>query len=512
MSYLQLDKGFPDFTKLVLSLWFRVPQATIDAVMLAYKNRPDVPFDGIIPLMTFGPSVKRKRYGYRSIVTGSYELQHEFWNNGSPSVPVCAWVVEEDYPQTLPIVGNEYFFTGEEYDIEPSYIGIDCRQTRGEQGDPPVPILSVNLQTTQRPAAFNGVEMGVIWTGMPSPRLEWWPPPTPVYGPGSIPICTMPPTDAEGYVIPVRTYTMTQHYRSLPLVLLGDVPEAFRTSTDMFDNLGNYGNVGRSGNELVVVPDHWHHVILSVDLTNPVRTQGEEIDAEFPPYPRPHGGSVNSYCKMWLAYDDVNLTEGKLSYYWPTQFSDPNALITTNAWRAYNAVRNKYYVNPPAFNDLHGNTSNFVGADYPVATFEMVTEAIKASGNPLGIPASGQYIDHILPVEMAELQLFTGVTLDTGIEANRRAFIDKNGIPVSPSATDEAPPPAVKLLGKKPDVLLHDSDNWIAGRNTGAEPTDKPGDNLTPTGWIITYQPGPSLHGAQTPAAEPAALSRAAAD
>ena len=61
---------------------------------------------------------------------------------------------------------------------------------------------------------------------------------------------------------------------------------------------------------------------------------------------------------------------------------------------------------------------------------------------------------------MAELQIFTGMTLDTSVERNRRAFVDISGVPVKPEDTETQ-------LGRRPDILLHKTDNWKAGKNTG---------------------------------------------
>ena len=55
---------------------------------------------------------------------------------------------------------------------------------------------------------------------------------------------------------------------------------------------------------------------------------------------------------------------------------------------------------------------------------------MKVPKAPVGIPATDKYADKIHKVQMAELLFFTGHTLDTSQEENRRHFItapDKNG-------------------------------------------------------------------------------------
>src|ERR1700746_2515921 len=58
MSYLVLPAGIPDFTKAIISFWFRVPQESIDACMANIVGCPpgsDLgPLFGVIPFVIFG--------------------------------------------------------------------------------------------------------------------------------------------------------------------------------------------------------------------------------------------------------------------------------------------------------------------------------------------------------------------------------------------------------------------------------------------------------------------------
>jgi hypothetical protein len=113
----------------------------------------------------------------------------------------------------------------------------------------------------------------------------------------------------------------------------------------------------------------------------------------------------------------------------------------------------------------------------------------------------------IYTVEMAELQIFTGVTLDTGVEANRRTFIDfERDADGNPIRNDDGkrtlkpvnPKQAEDLLGKRPDILLHGTTKWQAGKNTGSLGIDADGEEIpsgqfTPTGEIKKYSPDPSI-------------------
>ena len=79
---------------------------------------------------------------------------------------------------------------------------------------------------------------------------------------------------------------------------------------------------------------------------------------------------------------------------------------------------------------------------------------------PFCVPAPGSVdiddgsMNPVLKVEMAELQVFTGVTLDTGVTANRRAFVDNDGVPVAPLPSvdgdgNPVPPPAARNYSAK---------------------------------------------------------------
>jgi hypothetical protein len=103
---------------------------------------------------------------------------------------------------------------------------------------------------------------------------------------------------------------------------------------------------------------------------------------------------------------------------------------------------------------------------------------------------------------MAEFQFFAGIALDPSDVNKRRAFIDKDGKPVSPSKKKSESDPqsgSIELMKKKPEILLHGSSNWIHGNNTGSIGIDKDGKKLPsgqfkPTAKIVSYKPDPALH------------------
>ena len=117
-----------------------------------------------------------------------------------------------------------------------------------------------------------------------------------------------------------------------------------------------------------------------------------------------------------------------------------------------------------------------------IAYYNIAEVTIPVANYPMGVPALSAYTDNICQVQMAELQVFTGVTLDTSVEENRRAFINARGEPVDPlyglekahgifgPATPNATPsPPIKLLGKAPDIsLTRKASNWSSGVNLGS--------------------------------------------
>ena len=107
---------------------------------------------------------------------------------------------------------------------------------------------------------------------------------------------------------------------------------------------------------------------------------------------------------------------------------------------------------------------------------------------------------------MAEFQFFAGVSLDTNERKNRRVFVTGGGLPVSPVGSldgdgNRIPPPAEQALGKRPDVLLTESDAWSRGYNTGSRgfnyTTDPPqmisSGQFNPTGKSYRVDSDPSL-------------------
>jgi hypothetical protein len=379
------------------------------------------------------------------------------------------WIPDSGYPIIQnSVAGGAVEFIGDLIDTHPSYIGINCGTDT---------LLTINLETHEH-GNIKGFYQAIDYQSQ-TDQID--------YNVGGSESGHPPPPYSE--VIHTRTYGDYSNSRL-------NATECFRTLLNADDPAGG----------ITVEPDKWHHLLLSIDLTNDCITHGT-FGIGAPPITV--GQGTDNAPKMWLAYDDVNKTNKDLSYYWPDGYFDPNAILTLNAYQIAG-----WHNEPPSdFQDAAGTWHFFTvtGVNAPAFSYAPL---ISSNAETFGIPASVVFVDNIYPVELAELQFFTGVMLDTSVEANRRAFIDADGKPVDPNkkASDDDPlSGSIELIGQQPSILLHGSNNWIAGKNTGPmidnpdyDPTKPesadnpkliPDPNLqfTPTGKIVSYTPDPSL-------------------
>lgn len=236
-----------------------------------------------------------------------------------------------------------------------------------------------------------------------------------------------------------------------------------------------------------VDPGKWHHLLVSFDLSTSVDVTaitpyiGISDEADWM-------ATIKSYCKVWYAFDDENKNgKDNIGHDWAPQ--DPNGIVPTGAKQAAYS-----YDSSPPDPFVTGGTEN--------VEYHWAASPVPLNGGPVGLPASAEYVDTIYHCELAEFQFFAGITLDTGDTSKRRAFIGQDGTPVDPTGTEDDSAPAVKLLGKRPDILLHGSGDWKSGSNTGATGikietdgsiTKLPNGQFTPTGGIEAYKPDPSL-------------------
>jgi hypothetical protein len=242
--------------------------------------------------------------------------------------------------------------------------------------------------------------------------------------------------------------------------------------------------------KFILAPDKWHHMLLSYDFT-----AGCKVAAR-PNYAgaQPVGDTTSAYAKIWYAVDDVHRSgKDDMGSYWVEK--DDNGIISE---AGYGAI-GRYNPAPPPPN-LHGNIKP--------PSYQW-SGSVPLNNGHVGIPAAVEYVETVYHCEMAEFQMWTGVTLDTSIASNRRAFVDATGKPVQPKGTEADPRgPAEKLLGKKPEFMLHGNGNWQKGLNTGSlgittdpdgDVTEHPEGQFVPTAKIEKYKPEPVL--TETPTA-----------
>jgi hypothetical protein len=471
MSYLQLDSGIPDFSQAVISFWFRVPVESFAAAAAAPSGNEEAILERIVPLVVMGARgtgkpplqnhtermVSATSTGYNA--TGlSYEQivedlgpcpEHGAFSRECSVTdlysPAGAFVPAE--PETGYRDMTTTVASGEAPRTDPSHIGVfDGR-------------LVVNFETGKSPSVSgyaDNITLSPLGEEVTIPGD-----PGRAFKQGTVLTtgCSLPFLGVPFYD---KVVTDDTHMVEPPDSTAAVAHETYVDISELLiDATGSIFS-----DQIPVTPDQWHHVLISVDL--------QTIET--------HGGSFDSSSRLFVALDDVNYTGDDLSRYGPP--GDPNGIVSSDA-QAVALSTGSYLLDTPS---------------------------VPSGGHPIGLPGTAQCI--IYPVEMAEFQMWTGVTLDTGDETNRRAFIDGAGRPVNPRQKADARDPTSQpgpedVLGKKPEIMLHGSGNWIAGKNTGVslvlneigKPVPQPGKAFSATGLIVGYSPDPSLYGAQFPAA-----------
>ncbi|UWU73038.1 hypothetical protein N2603_23325 [Bradyrhizobium huanghuaihaiense] len=490
-SHATLATLVPDTRKFTQSIWFRAPTKSVEAAKaeyIAWRDGPGAPrplLCGIVPIMVSGPPTKQKQVNASGGETRTIGLTHsqDYLRSFGGIYTPTGSLVDHDNTVTLPA------FTGETETVDPSYIGIDCT------GD--YPQLSINIVMPRGDApTYEGTSAFGLGTtnNIPDGGLYL----------GSV---------GDGVLITDGPLAPNDDWYSDALdttadIYLGQIPETYRTlqarrADAPFDNSDPDYNGQR------VTPDHWHHLLLSLDVSEPVKTAGAFIvqEAISPPEGPAVGYTIisgslatretvgsrsSSVSKMYLAFDDVSLTRGELSCYHPQGHSDPNAIGPVNAYTvATDTAYDSTATSPINFGRIQ--TIRSVGAQ---GRYEYRPSGIPFAGGEdqdgFGFPTTGAYVDAVKEIELGEYQLFLGSALDTGVEENRRAFITDEGKPAALSK-------AAELVGRKPSVLVHGSGNWKKARDTGAiaAAAEPPSPEGTHDGRIETYRPNPSLHGEQ---------------
>lgn len=483
MSYLELKKGVPDFNKAIISFWFIAPKEALekmkekqDAENEAQGDNPHPVHSrltGVLPLITFGPLLEGYQLDHLSSAeSGSY-------NKISWHTPGESWVVSFVEPHTYS--PSSFYVKVAPYHVNPSYIGL-IYNSNDEKYQLHVYLQSGSLEPVMGVIGTRSDFLGDVNTGAATGAA----------------LDTFLETHWEFNTDMYEDHDVAPDN---PRVSIHSTVEA---SDEWIQQFGP--DSFEFGYGITVEPDKWHHVLISFDLSKSTVAKGLVAEGLQGDYSGSRGTttitaerSVSNPCLAWIAFDDKNIAKkgindgaeylpanGIMSRYNKAAYQAQGGGLKSRAWGITGVVEDATSIGLPQ------SLATYPGAKLPAA--------------PLGIPAASALVDNVYNVEMAELQMWTGRTLDTSDEKKRRLFVDKNGKPVGPYKAE-------KVLDR-PAVLLHGTSNWIHGKNTGTlgMQVDKAGaqtlikeGQFKPTGEIDPYRPDPKLEEAIPPPPTPTA-------
>jgi hypothetical protein len=234
-----------------------------------------------------------------------------------------------------------------------------------------------------------------------------------------------------------------------------------------------------------VETDKWHHLLVSFDFSTSVDVIalanyiGDNVERD----------AIKSACQLWYAFDDENKDgQDNMGNSWA--FHGPNNVVPITALQA---AFDFFPQSPP----ISSTGKPQITGELYDAEYHWAASPLPMNNGPVGLPASAEYVDTIYHCEMGEFQFFADLALDTSVQSNRRAFVDADGNPVDPEDTE-------KMLGRRPDILLHGTGDWQEGANTGStglirneaedgEDQIIESGQFNPQGGIEPYEPDPSL-------------------
>jgi hypothetical protein len=498
MGYLNLPKGIPGFNKAIISFWFRCPKASLDdlrkTAQAEFAKAGNDQFHTYprmyrtLPLLTFGQLFE----GYHlDVGFGGYgSYTHNVW-----STPGTSWAIMTSRQESFylgPVLVNK-----SPQPIDPSFIGVYYGGDNDpEEGGGSRYNLMVNVQTKDRGGSglykLNRPFSGDVNSGYPTGAA----------------------VDAVGY---------EDHWSNVWKTCISGAPAPGNPhvsgarqedATDLW--MGQLGPDSFTFTvDADVKPDTWHHILISFDLS-----KATSVTGSFATYDNGDCGAESSSrqdssfsnpCRLWIAFDDENYADtsglenaaGGYSFRendWPSRYSRQAYFAGGGfnhyvAWGVTGVVENQTFDDGPSGNYMFG------------------ASALPSANQPFGIPAAANMVDKIYDVDMSEFQMWLGKTIDTGIENNRRYFLDyvrdEKGRPIVDKTGKKTLEPvdpeiAEQHLGR-PHVLLHGTSDWEDGYNTGSlglkradENTNEPDQiidsgQFKPFGTIIEFLPDPSI-------------------
>lgn len=421
MSYLILKDGIPDFDKAVISFWFRVPKETLQAVAKQNEDggpNPRPRMNGIVPLVTFGPALDGYQMEFDYLPLTSYgDGDGIMWNGSEAAGGIWSDVILDPPVEYTP--GLE-IHEGKKTEEDPSHIGIYCQPDDSNE-DGVTAYLHIKLQLSETghgvaQMSEKTVHISDQWyCGIaifedehPAPKTSAWEVGS---GPGTGCIEKCYPEGGDA----IYTYTTVDY-------------------TDLF--LKSFGGESfEAGNDIKVKPDTWHHVLVSFDISGKATSTGVVTDdtaegcAESVQSTSGER-SLTSESKMWIALDDVNYDKWHLRWNYVAPPGDPtredqyglgaNGIAPDmNLFAYYNQSSGGSWTRWEG-----QQKTTIIDPAGPAPTYTSTGAKIKSEGQPFGIPCAPEHVGHDKHhVQMAEFMIFTDVTLDTSVEANRRIFI-----------------------------------------------------------------------------------------
>jgi hypothetical protein len=398
MSYLTTPE-LPEFSKCIISFWFRVPQAALDAVQQeedAFYAQEDTsdppPFLGLVPLLVFGKD-------------GTEASKIETTNSPTPHTEVhslhsCA-TVDAVYSNTWPIACVSWGTRCDDSVRESHWSEVSVSYS-AKAGKPAPPsyvaingkgYLRINLESAKMAtvAGFCAITQGSSdhTTSGHTDLCCYYPLAS---GCSSGTQCIGDPL--PGTMCGLLIWVLGLIGLHLATAVADNCVIQGSSGNEFVEGTAEYGPVPvdfGTGAIGVTVPkgegskalagDAWHHVLISADMTAGAVSSG--------------GGGISASCILYVAVDDKDYKTGV----YPLE--DTNKVVPAGC---------AFVTNMPGGKNCGPGSYSLKDMKVPAA--------------PVGIPCVEKYADKIHKVQMAELLFFTDVdVLDTSKEANRRLFI-----------------------------------------------------------------------------------------